>query len=99
MSKILVCGSGVLSPAQKRKFQQALHVRRMAAAGEDEVEPTRAPAIHGENKGAGRRMYGSPHQGKIDWGLRCRVYGRSDRNRKMAKRARLMGMDRLDCVE
>lgn len=50
-----------------------------------------------ENKGPARRMYGSPHQGRTDWGLRVKTFGRADRNRKMQERGRQIGK-KIECV-
>ena len=47
------------------------------------LSPVSAPAIFGENKGAGRRMFGGTHRGVWDEGLGIKVYGRNHRNKLM----------------
>ena len=73
----------IFGPETERqaKFREALEKQRASREAGGDLAASGA-AIHGENKGAGRRLYGSPHRGVWDDGLGCQIYGRSDRARK-----------------
>lgn len=64
-------------PYDPEKFRRALAEQR---AGKAAVQRPRAAAVHGDNKGAGRRLYNG-----FDFGLGEYIHGRSDRRRCMAE--------------
>jgi hypothetical protein len=68
---------GRWTPETFRAAKAELAQRRSAERGA-RVPGGGAPAVHGDNKGAGRRLYRG-----FDYGLGCRVEGRADRRRTM----------------
>ena len=68
--------------ARQKSFRAAIEAKKCQQMKKSYEQPL-PMAVHGENKGAGRRLYGSPHKGIWDEGLGQRTYGRSDRARKL----------------
>jgi hypothetical protein len=62
------------------KFRRAAREQAEARKAEarEVAERPQAAAVHGDNKGTGRRMYHG-----FDWGLGCQIDGKGDRRRKM----------------
>jgi hypothetical protein len=67
----------------RRRFRRLVREadrERKKQDGQDGQDTPRGPAIHGDIKGPGRRLYNG-----YDHGLGCEVHGRSDRRRKMVE--------------